>query len=62
MKMDGHLYALNATAMSENQVPVLTAWQQKYTPLYPQLMAEFPAPEEALTTAVVYELSRRQPP
>ena len=59
MKMNGNLYALTATALSENQVPVLTAWQQKYTPLYPQMMAEFPAPEEALATAVVYELSPR---
>ena len=59
MKMNGNLYALTATALSENQVPVLTAWQKKYTPLYPQMMAEFPAPEEALATAVVYELSPR---
>ena len=57
VQMAGKLYELTATPVSEGQVDVLSAWQAKYASHYPDLMEQFPAPEEALGTAVVYRLT-----
>jgi len=59
MQMDGRLYDLSATAVTEDAVKVLSAWRAKYENYYPEMMDQFPEPEEAIRTAVVYKLTKR---
>lgn len=59
MQMDGKLYDLTAETATKEAVNVLSAWQAKYENHYPDMMGQFPKPEEALGTAVVYKLTKR---
>ena len=59
MLMNGNLYDLEATPVAAGAVEILAAWQAKYTVHYPDAMGQFPPPEEAIRTAVVYRLTAR---
>ena len=59
LQMDGKLYDLTAETVTKDAVNVLSAWQAKYAIHYPDMMGQFPEPEEALRTAVVYKLKKR---
>ena len=59
LQMDGKLYDLTAETETKDAVNVLSAWQEKYTIHYPDMMGQFPEPEKALSTAVVYKLKKR---
>ena len=61
MRMQGNTYALDAVAVTQNLEQVITAYQDKYRPNYPDIVAGFPSLEDAQGQFGVYRLmSRRQ--
>ena len=58
MRLGDNTYALNATPVTEGMAEVLAAWIAKYEPNYPDIVADFPAPEEAGECVAVYRLER----
>jgi len=59
MQMEGNLYELTASPITEGQVEVITAWLEKYAPHYPDIMDGFPAPEDSVRTSAVVRLTAR---
>ena len=58
MRLGDNTYSLVATAINNNVLPVLTAYMDKYRPDYPDIVADFPSPEEAGDDYVVFKLNR----
>jgi hypothetical protein len=58
VQMEGNLYELAATPVTEGQADVLAAWITKYERKYPDIVAG-PSPEERATTAAVFRLTAR---
>ena len=58
MRLGDNTYPLIASVVTENLAPILTAYMDKYRPDYPDIVADFPPPEEAGKTNVVFKLSR----
>ena len=58
MRLGDNTYALTATSLETGWESVLTAYVDKYRPDYPDLVAQFPPPEEAMRTAAVFRLDR----
>ena len=59
MQMEGKLYNLTATPVTEGQAQVIETWRAKYADSYPDIIAGFPPMEEALHTTSLFRLSRR---
>jgi len=57
MQLNGKLYNLNASTVTQDGVKVLTAWHAKYVQHYPDMMDQFPSPEEGARSAVIYKLA-----
>lgn len=47
MRLGDNTYALRAVAVTDNHVPILTAYADKYRPDYPDIVASFGSIEEA---------------
>ncbi|MEM7466931.1 MAG: hypothetical protein AAF387_08610 [Pseudomonadota bacterium] len=58
MRLGDNTYALTATTVTENRIPIVNAWMDKYRPDYPDIVGGFPSPEEAGDTHRVFKLSR----
>ena len=58
--LNNKLYDLAATpVVGAEAVAALTGWHAKYVKHYPDMMSEFPSPEEGAQVAVVYKLTER---
>lgn len=58
MNLNGKLYSLTATAVDEPEaMKALTAWHAKYVKYYPDMMKQFPSPEEGARSAKVFRLA-----
>lgn len=58
MRLGDNTYALNATLVTDGWAPILTAYVDKYRPDYPDIVANFPPPEEAEGFAAIFRLNR----
>ncbi len=58
MRLGDNTYPLLATAVTNNAQPILTAYMDKYRPDYPDIVEDFPSPEEAGDSYAVFKLSR----
>lgn len=58
MRLGDNTYPLIASAVTNDARPILTAYMDKYRPDYPDIVADFPSPEEAGDSYVVFKLSR----
>ena len=59
MQMQGKLYSLTATPVTDGQAQVIETWRAKYADSYPDIIADFPPMEQALHTTSLFRLSRR---
>ena len=58
MRLGENTYSLTASVETEELLPVLTAYKDKYRPDYPDIVADFPPAEEAGKANKVFKLSR----
>jgi len=58
MRLGDNTYTLNATLLRSGWEPVLTAYVDKYRPGYPEIVAGFPAVEDAAEQIAVFRLER----
>ena len=58
MRLGDNTYPLVATVVTDNALPILTAYMDKYRPYYPDIVAGFPSPDEARDSFAVFRLSR----
>ncbi len=58
LRLVDQTYELNATRVLEGWEPVMQAYIEKYEPEYPEIIAGFPAIEEAGDVISVFKLSR----
>ena len=58
MRLGDNTYALNASLMTAGWEPVLNAYVDKYRPDYPDIVAGFPAIEDAADQVAVFRLDR----
>ncbi|MEQ8691313.1 MAG: hypothetical protein RIC89_10815 [Pseudomonadales bacterium] len=57
--LQGKLYELQATPITQGKIEVLRAWLAKYAPDYPEIVEGFGAPEEGAKMAAVFRLTAR---
>lgn len=58
MRLGERTYALNATPVREGWEDVLSAYVDKYRPNYPDIVASFPAPDQAQGNFAAFRLER----
>ena len=58
MRLEDNTYALNATAVTSDWEPILTAYVDKYRPEYPEIVGGFPALDEAEGLFAIFRLER----
>lgn len=58
MRLEDATYALDATPVTDGWQEVLTAYVEKYRADYPDIIAGFPAIEEAADSVAVFRLNR----
>ncbi len=58
MRLEDNTYSLNAVPVTVGWELVLTAYIDKYRPDYPEIVAEFPSPQEAAGQIAVFKLER----
>lgn len=58
MRLGDNTYALDATLLTDDWAPVLTAYVDKYRPDYPEIVDGFPPIEEAQDSIAVFRLDR----
>ncbi len=58
MRLGDETYALEAVEVNEGKAEILQAYVAKYEDDYPDIIAGFPEPDEAIRTAAVYRLNR----
>ena len=58
MRLEDKTYALNATRVRSGWEPIATAYMDKYRPDYPDLVAGFPAIEDAEGSFALFHLNR----
>ena len=58
MRLEDNTYSLTASVVKSDAGPIVTAWMDKYRPDYPDIVADFPSPEEADDGYRVFQLSR----
>ncbi len=58
MRLASNTYPLRATIVNENQLEILTDYMDKYRPDYPDIVGDFPSPEEAEGAFALYRLER----
>jgi hypothetical protein len=57
MRMGDETYALNASIITTNWQPILTAYQDKYRPDYPDIVNGLPGIDQAAGTISVFRLT-----
>ncbi len=58
MRLGDATYSLTAAEVTEGKRAILEAYLEKYEPDYPDIVAGFPEPEEAMRVAAVFRLNR----
>ncbi len=58
MRLGDDTYSLTALPVEEGWQPIYQAYLDKYRPDYPDLVSEFPLPEEGAGTGAIFLLSR----
>lgn len=58
MRLGDNTYALTAERLSAGAEPIITAYVDKYRPDYPDIVADFPPPEEAEGQFALFRLNR----
>lgn len=58
MRLEGNTYALDATLVTQGWEPAMTAYVAKYRPDHPDIVAGFPAIEDADESISVFRLDR----
>lgn len=59
MQMEGNLYELKATPVTEGQAGILEAWLDKYKADYPEIVEGFPSVEEGVRGSSLFRLTAR---
>ena len=60
MRLGDDTYSLTALPVEEGWQPIYQAYLDKYRPDYPDLVGEFPSPEEDDGTGAIFRLSRNR--
>ncbi|MEM7097224.1 MAG: hypothetical protein AAF541_03120 [Pseudomonadota bacterium] len=58
MRLEDNTYSLTATTVSTGWEPIMQAYVEKYQPDYPEIVAGFPAIEDAAGSIGVFRLDR----
>jgi len=58
MRLGNETYSLFALPVEDGWQPIYQAYLDKYRPDYPDLVSEFPSPEEGAGTGAIFLLSR----
>ncbi|MFK7915221.1 MAG: hypothetical protein AB8B93_15015 [Pseudomonadales bacterium] len=58
MRLGDQTYPLNAERLTADTDSIITAYVDKYRPDYPDIVADFPAPEDAAGNFALFRLNR----